>query len=206
MPAPYSRLLIPKAILVFFQLICGSDAATPPDNVEMASIYTADQKDRGSSLEKVNWTVVTPRDAIRRKRVREMIAQGALRTGKDYERAAYVFQHGETPEDILLAHVLAITALGKGNQKARWLSAATLDRYLHRQKQPQVFGTQFVNRDESKQEGWTMEPYNRELIAPSLLEANCVPDREHQTRMLDAVRRGDEPAAPKRKPCSGTVQ
>lgn len=145
MPAPYSRLLIPKAILVFFQLICGSDAATPPDNVEMASIYTADQKDRGSSLEKVNWTVVTPRDAIRRKRVREMIAQGALRTGKDYERAAYVFQHGETPEDILLAHVLAITALGKGNQKARWLSAATLDRYLHRQKQSQVFGTQFVN-------------------------------------------------------------
>lgn len=206
MSVPHARLLIPTALFVFFQLICRSDAAAPPDNVEMARIYEADQKDREPTLGGVNWSVVAPRDATRRKRVREMIGERALRSGKDYERAAYVFQHGETPEDILLAHVLATTALGKGNMKARWLSAATLDRYLHRQKLPQVFGTQFTNSDPSKQEGWTMEPYNRELLAPSLLDASCVPDREHQTQMLDAVRRGEEPSEPKRKPCSDTVR
>lgn len=201
MPSIYSRRLIAQAIFMFLPLVCRGDAAAPPDNPEMASIYTADQADREPSPGEIDWTAVAPRDAIRGKRVREMIAQGALRTGKDFERAAYVFQHGETPEDILLAHVLAVTALGKGNKKARWLAAATLDRYLHRRKQPQVFGTQFVNHDTSKPDGWTMEPYNRELLAPGLLEANCVPDREHQTKMLDAVRRGEEPGAPKRKPC-----
>jgi hypothetical protein len=150
----------------------------------------------------VDWTVVGPRDAARRKRVRELIEQGGARTGKDYERAAMVFQHGDTPEEILFAHVLAVTALGKGNAGARWLAAASLDRYLHRLKQPQVFGTQFTNNDVSTQDGWTMEPYNRELLAPSLLEANCVPDREHQAQMLNAIRRGEEPPAPKRKPCA----
>ena len=114
-----------------------------------------------------------------------------------------VFQHGETQEDILFAHVLAVTALGKSNARARWLAAASLDRYLHRLGQPQIFGTQFTNKDVSSNAGWTMEPYNRELLAPSLLEANCVPERDHQAEMLNAIRRGEEPPSPKRKPCEG---
>jgi hypothetical protein len=100
------------------------------------------------------------------------------------------------------AHVLAVTALGKGNAGARWLAAASLDRYLHRLGQPQIFGTQFTNKDVTKMDGWTMEPYNRQLLAPSLLEANCVPDRDDQAEMLNAVHRGEEPPAPKRKPCA----
>ena len=97
---------------------------------------------------------------------------------------------------------MAVTALGKGGLSARWLAAASLDRYLHRLGQPQVFGTQFTNKDVSSKEGWTMAPYNRQMLAPSLLEANCVPDREHQDLMLTAVRRGEEPSAPKRQPCA----
>jgi hypothetical protein len=122
-----------------------------------------------------------------------------VRTGKDYERAAMVFQHGSTPEDILMAHVLAVTALGRGNTDARWLAAATLDRFLHRVKQPQVFGTQF-----GKQEGqpWTMEPYNRTLIDKRVLEDNCVPDHDHQARVLDALNKGEEPPPPSRPPCA----
>ncbi len=188
----------------FFLLSLGTsgEAAEPMDSTELKGIYEADQKDREGSVGAVDWTVVGPRDASRRKRVRELIDSGSLRTGKDYERAAMVFQHGDTPEDILFAHVLAVTALGKGGLSARWLAAASLDRYLHRLGQPQVFGTQFTNKDVSSKEGWTMDPYNRQLLAPSLLEANCVPDREHQGLTLTAVRRGEEPPAPKRQPCA----
>jgi hypothetical protein len=194
----YSYLYL-LAAAVFFLLSLGPavKAAEPMDSTELKGIYEADQKDREGSVGAVDWMVVGPRDAARRKRVRELIDAGSLRTGGDYERAEMVFQHGETPEDILFAHVLAVTALSKGGLSARWLAAASLDRYLHRLGQPQVFGTQFTNKDVNSKEGWTMDPYNRQLLAPSLLEANCVPDREHQGLMLTAVRRGEEPSAPK---------
>ncbi|MEP6601493.1 MAG: hypothetical protein ABJB49_06725 [Nitrospirota bacterium] len=183
-------------------IVIRSDAAELADSAELKQIYEADQKDREGSVGGIDWKVVSPRDAARRKRVRELISEGGVRTGKDYERTAMVFQHGDTPEDILFAHVLAVTALGKGNVGARWLAAASLDRYLHRLGQPQIFGTQFTNKDVSSKEGWTMDPYNRQLLAPSLLEANCVPDRDHQAEMLNATRRGEEPPAPKRQPCA----
>jgi hypothetical protein len=198
----YSHSLLAAAILGAATVGIRSDAAEPTDSVELMQIYKADQKDRETPVGGSDWKIVGPRDAARRKRVRELIDQGAVRTGKDYERAAMVFQHGDTPEDILLAHVLAVTALGKGSSGAQWLAAASLDRYLHRLKQPQIFGTQFTNQDLTKKEGWTMEPYNRQLLAPSLLEANCVPDREHQAEMLSAIRRGEGPPAPKRQPCA----
>jgi hypothetical protein len=55
-----------------------------------------------------------------------------------------ILQHGEGSEDIFLAHVLATAAGFQGHDRARWLSAAALDRYLHRTRQPQRFGTQYV--------------------------------------------------------------
>jgi hypothetical protein len=114
-------------------------------------LYEADQKDReGPVTQSIDWTTVSARDAERRNRVREIIKSGRVRTGKDYERAAMVFQHGSTPDDILMAHVLAVTALGRGNTDARWLAAAALDRFLHHVKQPQVFGTQFGGRKGSR--------------------------------------------------------
>jgi hypothetical protein len=182
-----------------------TEAAEPEDSTELKQIHDADQKDREAPVAAVDWKTVAPRDAARRKRVRELIEQGRVQTGKDYERAAMVFQHGDTPEDILLAHVLALTSLGKANPGARWLAAASLDRYLHRLKQPQIFGTQFTNNDVTGPEGWTMEPYNRQLLSPPLLDANCVPDREHQTETLNAIRRGEEPPSPRRKPCAAST-
>lgn len=201
MPGTHLHSLTAVVFLLLF-LGTGVEAANPKDSNELKGIYEADQKDRAGSFGAVDWTLVGPRDAARRKRVRELIDSGSLRTGKDYERAAMVFQHGDTPEDILFAHVLAVTALGKGGLSARWLAAASLDRYLHRLGQAQVFGTQFTNKDVSSKQGWTMDPYNRQLLAPSLLEANCVPDREHQHQMLTAIMQDVDPPAPKRQPCA----
>jgi hypothetical protein len=189
--------------LVIFGLFSDAKAAaTSADNAELRQIFDADQKDRESPLGKaLDWKTIGPRDAARWKRVRELIDEGRLSTGKDYERAAFVFQHGEGSDDILLAHVLAVTATGKGDMDARWIAAATLDRFLQRVGQPQIFGTQFSFKTENGRETWTMEPYNRSLIGPNLRDANCVPGQEHQTETLNALGKGEEPQAPKKQPC-----
>jgi hypothetical protein len=190
-------------ILVIFVLVSDTKAAdTSTDNAELKQIYEADQKDREAPLGKaLDWETIGPRDTARRKRVRELIDQRGLNTGKDYERAAMVFQHGEGSDDVLLAHVLAVTAIGKGDMDARWLAAAALDRFLQRVGQPQVFGTQFSYKTENGQQMWTMDPYNRSLIGPNLRDANCVPDQEHQAESLNALSKGEEPTAPKKRPC-----
>jgi hypothetical protein len=76
---------------------------------------------------------------------------------------------------------------------ARWLAAATLDRFLWRIGQPQVFGTNFSAKGDSGQRKWTMDPYQRSLIPRSLREANCVPAQEYQAEALDALNKGEEP-------------
>jgi hypothetical protein len=189
--------------LVVFGLVSNTKAAdASAENGELKQIYDADQNDREAPLGKtLDWDKINPRDTARRKRVRVLIEQGRLNTGKDYERAAMVFQHGEGSDDILLAHVLAVTAIGKGDMDARWLAAATLDRFLTRVGQPQVFGTQFSYKMENGQQTWTMEPYNRTLIEPSLRDSNCVPDQKHQAETLEALSKGQEPQPPAMGPC-----
>ena len=82
-------------------------------------------------------------DEQRRGAVAELLKQGKLHTGEDFEHAAFIFQHGGTPDDYLLAHTLAMVAVARGRSTAIWIAAATLDRYLQNIKQPQIYGTQF---------------------------------------------------------------
>jgi hypothetical protein len=190
-------------LVVFGLLSVAKAAETSSDNAELKQIFDADQKDRDAPAGKeLDWNTIGPRDAARRKRVRELIDEGRLNTGKDYERASFVFQHGEGSDDILLAHVLAVTAIGKGDMDARWIAAATLDRFLQRAGQPQVFGTQFLTKTENGHQTWTMEPYNRSLIGPNLRDANCVPDQDNQTEALTALIQGKEWPPPKKQPCA----
>lgn len=182
-----------KATLLLF--CCAAMAA---DSTEIKQLYDADQADRKAA--NVDWTKVGQRDAARRVRLRVLIESGKVVTGKDYERAAVVYQHGEGADDILLAHVLAVTAIGKGNLEARWLAAASLDRLLQRLKQPQVFGTQYQRSGEGP---WAVdEPYNRTLLSPAVRDANCVPEEKDQLAMLAAISRGEEPKPPARRPCA----
>lgn len=179
-----------------------TQASLTQDNPELAQIYEADQQDRAANFNAIDWSLVGPRDAARRQRIRALLAENKVVTGKDYERAAMIFQHGDSSEDILLAHVLAVTAIGQGNSAARWLAAAALDRYLHRLGQPQIFGTQFTSKNPSQNDTWCMDPNDQKLLPDSVLAANCVPTREHQLLMLAAIRNGQEPPEPKDKPCA----
>lgn len=152
-------------------------------NIEMTAIFDADQVDR--SAQSINWTVVGPADNQRRKRTETLLDNGALQSGDDFYHAAFVFQHGDAPNDFLKAHLLAMIATARGKTAAVWIAAATLDRYLQASGQPQVLGTQFKT---PKDAPITQEPYNRRLVSDAMRKALHVPpvaDQEGQRRELE---------------------
>jgi hypothetical protein len=98
---------------------------------------------------------------------------------------ALVYQHGEQPEEILRAHVLATVAGFNGRREARWLSAAALDRFLHRIGRPQVFGTQYQRKENDP---WTQEPYDRSLPDTVRAEYGVPPLAEQAKQLADLNR------------------
>jgi hypothetical protein len=102
-----------------------------------------------------------------------------------------MFQHGDSSDDYLLAHVLAIAAVSRDYKNARWIAAATLDRYLQSVKQPQVFGTQFPANPAGEM---TQGKYNSRLISNHVRAALCVTPREKQGEQIrDARKKGSQP-------------
>lgn len=157
-------------------------------NPEMTHIFEADQKARDGDMAKIDWSVVGRQDEQRRVAVTELLKQGKLHTGEDFEHAAFLFQHGGTPDDYLLAHTLAMVAVARGRSAAIWIAAATLDRYLQNIQQPQIYGTQFTWKDNAPT---TQEPYHRELISDSLRRALGVPpmaQQEERRKEIEASR------------------
>ena len=143
----------------------------PPPNAEIAAIFAADQADR-QQLATIDWTVVGPRDAARRARVRQVLDEGLLRAADDYYFAAMVYQHGEVPEDYLLAHVFAMVAQAAGSPDAAWIAAATLDRFLRNVDRAQIFGTQYSAGPDGVP---TQGKFDAALIPDSLRRALGVP-------------------------------
>jgi hypothetical protein len=172
-------------------------------NPEILNLVIYDQWDRGNDMfgsdhgtdeHKIAWDVVSKRDEQRRDAVRKLLADSKLSTGKDYRFAALIFQHSPDTAGYLLAHVLAVTAAGKGDASAKWLAAATMDRYLQSLNQPQVFGTQF--RQPQPEGSWTMEPFDRSAISDAVRATWCVIPLAEQDRIVGDMQAG--------KPIRGT--
>jgi len=164
--------------------------STPKDSPELARLFEEDQADRMPGAGKaIDWSVVGPRDKQRRARVYALYEAGELRTGKDFQRAAMVLQHAEKPDEYLLAHEFCVVALSKGERDARWLAAATEDRFLMNIGRPQRFGTQYRSSGTADRltlyevgKGVT-DGLRRELGVPSLARA-----REQEDRMNEIVK------------------
>ena len=120
-------------------------------SAELRALYEADQADRRHSTPPTPemWQEITKRDGERRARVIELLEAGLLESAADLYHGAMVLQHGEGSEDILLAHILATAAAFEGDERGKWLSAAALDRCLHRTRAPQRLGTQYVKASPS---------------------------------------------------------
>jgi hypothetical protein len=120
------------------------------DNEELKRLRDEDQSDRTPPEGKpMDWAVVSPRDKARLKRVKEIYTQGLLQTANDYDCAALILQHGEVPEDFLLAHEFWVVAISKGKNDpgTLYLAAASEDRFLMNIGRLQRFGTQFRSQN-----------------------------------------------------------
>ena len=149
----------------------------------------------------VTYEVFRKHASLRRAHVRELLEAGQLKTGEDFHDASLIFQHGETADDYLLAHVLAVEAVIKGDDRSKWMAAATLDRYLQLIKQPQVFGTQYpALEDKAKAApgsslfaGRTQAPYNETLVPEAVRLDFCVPGLEQQKKNVATLNSGKYP-------------
>jgi hypothetical protein len=89
----------------------------------------------------------------RRAVVDAWLNEGRIQTAENYFHAALIFQHGERLEHWAQAHLLAHTSADLGHPRARYLVAASYDRWLMRQGRPQKYGTN------STREGiWPYDP------------------------------------------------
>jgi hypothetical protein len=114
---------------------------------ELKKLFDEDQADRAPAPGKnIDWEAVSKRDDARERRVKELLRSGALQSGADYFHGAMVLQHALEPNDYLLAHELCVVAIGKGEERAKWLAAASLDRFLVAIGRQQRFGTQFISK------------------------------------------------------------
>lgn len=184
----------------------GQTASTPksPISDNVHQLFLEDQNERGGSLPPPTYGAdTTARDTVRRTQVKALLAAGRIQTAQDFHDAAYIFQHGQQADDYMLSHILAVEAVVKGDATSKWISAASLDRYLQAIGRKQVFGTQYITPAPQTQSvqgsenlaparpRTTQEPFDRTLMPDALRLDFCVPNLEQQTvnlREFDAGR------------------
>lgn len=211
-----------KLLMLFYLLLSCSLHAQ--QNLTVRMLFVEDQRDRGipyaddgvHMLSKADTDKlpdhskeIGERDVERLRKTRLLLQHGALVTALDYRFAAILFQHGQQPEDYLLAHVLAIRAIGLGDLSSQNLAAITLDRYLQSIGRGQIFGSQYLSESYSyrlqhasdkdvdvkaamKGDKDTLQPYDESLLSDSLRRAFCIVGLVEQKKAVaDAYRTGN---------------
>ena len=159
-------------------------------NSEVAALFQADRQERidqpahGTTA----YRAMRERDRQRRERIAALVAAGALEIAEDYYQAAWIFQHGDVPDDAWHAYSLALKAAELGYQPARWLTAAAFDRWLMSQGRPQKYGTQYVS-DGERQRLWDVDPATTDEDRARW----DVPPLEEQLRKADEATRNHPP-------------
>jgi hypothetical protein len=183
-----ARILTAGALLLTSSLAAQDPASVGrpvANNPELERIYQEDQAERSKG--KKPGPDAAERDRERLKRVVALLDAGAARTADDYFHAAQVYNHGDTAEEYLRGHELAMLAAAKGNTQALFLSAASLDRFLRSIGRPQVFGTQYNSQGNKA----TMEPYDRSM-SDALRTAFGVPSLKEQEAGLKEMNKGKD--------------
>lgn len=131
-------------------------------NAELFYMMKADQAAR-LDVDTIPWDSVKVEDDKRLARVKELAANNELKLAQDYFNAALICQHGSDSTDFRLANTLAKQAatLDTSYFSAKWLSAASWDRYLQSMDLPQIYGTQFKQDSAGV---WTLEPIDTTAV------------------------------------------
>lgn len=125
-------------------------------------MYEADQRDRLSFNEGDDWGFVAKKDSMRRERIKSIMANSQLKVSDDYYHAAMIMHHGADSIAYKIANELTMKAveLDSTNDDARWLYAASKDRYLINIGKSQIYGTQYNYRNGK----WTLNPIDRNAV------------------------------------------
>jgi len=126
---------------------------------ELLALFSADKREHAnqSKLNTPEYRAMRARDLARRERVMELIGAEAPSTAEDYYHAAWIMNHGDTPDDARRAHQLALRASELGYRPARWLAAASYDRWRMYLGKPQKYGTNYLF-DGRKDRLWDVDP------------------------------------------------
>ncbi len=179
-----ARVLSTVALLILASAaVHGGQTSRPPeDNKELERLFKEDQSDPRPLGTPEQAAQTMARAAERRRRAAAILAADGAKTAADYYNVALLYQHSEVPDDLLMAHVLSTIAGYKGDYRGRWLSAASLDKYLHRTSQPQIFGTQYFVAGDRR--------LNPKLLSDALRREFCVPSLAAQQSNDAAARAG----------------
>lgn len=130
---------------------------TPEDEIQ--ALYYADQSDRihHPLAGTPEYLALRERDAQRRLRLRAILVATSISDPETIFQAALIFQHGESIDEVWEAYTYARQAMERGFAPARWLTAASYDRWLIYSGKPQKYGTQFVP-DGTRYVLWQYDP------------------------------------------------
>jgi hypothetical protein len=200
----FLMLALPVTVLSLAWIgLPAQDAA--PTTTAVSRVHQLEIEDQSENPGNISYAEYIRRGDNRREEIRKLLEEGKLTSGEDFSDAALIFQHGQTPEDFLFAHVLAVEALMRGGSGDRWLAAATLDRYLQSVDRPQVFGTQYSgdkaagNTPKPQVDPHllniqrTQQPYDAKLLPNSVRQDFCVPDVSQQDKNLAIFNTGHRP-------------
>lgn len=195
------------------QMPTGKIQNPPKVSDAIHQLFVEDGEDARNGVAKFSEEELTERGKARETKVRALLAAGELKTGEDFHEAAFIFQHMDDSEHCLFAHVLAMEAVLKGSDEAKWIEAATLDRYLQSIGQPQVFGTQYPLDPNLPHEphpaagsqgpfrsGRTLAPYNEQFLPDSARLDFCVPALAQQKENVAMFNAGKRPKETMRAP------
>lgn len=159
------------------------DKPKPKDNEELVQIYKEDQQVRSGDIDNLDWNKIATLDRQHRIRVTEMLKAGEVQTGADYYHAAMVFQHATEKQGYKLAHELAVIAATKGEERGKWLAAASWDRFLRAVNENQRFGTQYTR--DSGETSFKLAETDPEVTDAMRKAMNCPTLEEAKARAKD---------------------
>lgn len=152
---------------------------------KLKDIYDQDQKERKNWKEwgkSISLEDVRKRDGERLRIVLAIIKNKELVDGIDYYHAAMVLQHGDIAKHYKLANKLCAKAIKLGVEKAKWLYAATFDRYLlNSGNKYQKYGTQYKKSDKGPFELCPIEPSTTDKMRAKF---NVPPLKELKQRVI----------------------
>ncbi|HKG53202.1 MAG TPA: MFS transporter [Anaerolineales bacterium] len=171
---------------------------------DLVSLYKADKQERINQprANTTEYKAMRARDLERRKCVMDIVAADELHTAEDYYYAAHIMNHGDTTEDAENAHRLALRSSELGYRPARWLAAASYERWQMYQVKPQKYGTNYIY-DGKKDRLWDVDPKTTdeeraEWDVPPLAEQlrKAQEANRHKTPMSEIERKEFEANAP----------